>query len=78
MRPEDLLEILRRGGREPTFLLGTIPAGYVSGRPTVQFDGENAASTRTYPCLSSYAPAAGDRVLVAVVGHGAVVLGKVV
>jgi hypothetical protein len=58
------------------FRLGTIPGTYVSGRPTVIFDGEGAASSRVYPYLSSYAPAAGDRVLVAMVGHGGVVLGK--
>ncbi|HHY95074.1 MAG TPA: hypothetical protein GX513_08710 [Firmicutes bacterium] len=77
MRPEDFLEIVKRSGGQPVFRLGTIPAGYVSGRPRVQFDGESAPSARTWPYLASYTPAAGDRVLVAVVGNGGVVLGKI-
>lgn len=60
------------------FRLGTIPGSYVSGRPTIVFDGEGAAGTRAYPYLSGYAPAPGDRVLVAMVGGGGVILGKVV
>lgn len=78
MRPDEFLELVRPENRQVVFRLGTIPAGYAGGRPQVQFDGESAASSRTYTYLASYTPAAGDRVLVAIVGHGAVVLGKVV
>ncbi|MEW6047863.1 MAG: hypothetical protein AB1609_15525 [Bacillota bacterium] len=78
MRPEDFLDIMRRSTGPPVFRLGTIPAGYTSGRPQVQFDGEGSPSTRTWPYLASYAPAAGDRVLVAMLGNGGVVLGKIV
>lgn len=78
MRPEDFLDIVRRGGGQPVFRLGTIPDNYSGGRPQVQFDGESAPSTRSWPYLASYAPAAGDRVLVAMVGSGGVVLGKIV
>lgn len=77
MRPEEFLEILRPGASPPVFKLGAIPAAYGAGRPTVTFDGESTTGTRTYPYLSSYAPAANDRVLLAVVGSGYVVLGKV-
>jgi hypothetical protein len=56
----------------------TIPAGYTSGRPTVQFDGEDSPTIKAYPYLSSYTPTANDRVLVAIVGHGGVILGKIV
>lgn len=78
MRPEDFLNII--GGREKqaAFRLGTIPADYTSGRPKVQFDGETMASTRTYPYLAGYTPTASDRVLVAMVGNGGVVLNKVI
>jgi hypothetical protein len=78
VRVEDFLEIVRRSANQPIFRLGTIPAGYSGGRPQVQFDGENAPSARTWPYLASYTPAAGDRVLVAMVGSSGVVLGKVV
>lgn len=67
-----------RGNKKPAFRLGVIPSDYVSGRPQVIFDGETDPSVRTYPYLDSYTPAADDRVLVAMVGHGGVVLGKVV
>lgn len=78
MQPEKFLEIIRgQPDKQTAFKLGTIPAGYTSGRPTIQFDGESSASTRTYPYLSSYTPTASDRVLVAMVGHSGVVLGKV-
>ena len=77
MTPEQFLELMQRGS-PPVFLIGTIPDTYAAGRPTIQFDGETAASTRTYPYLDSYAPTAEDRVLVAIVNNGAVVLGKIV
>lgn len=74
----DLLNLLT-GAPETrvNFRLGTIPNTYTAGRPTVIFDGEGAASTRTYPYLSSYVPAIGDRVLVATVGRSGVILGKI-
>ncbi|MDP4158135.1 MAG: hypothetical protein Q8911_00015 [Bacillota bacterium] len=79
MRAEELLEIIKdQGSNSPVFLLGMIPSGYTTGRPTVKFDGESTASTRTYPYLSSYSPASNDRVLLAVVGHGAVIIGKII
>lgn len=59
------------------FRLGTIPAGYISGKPTVQFDGENTVSTKKYSYLSSYTPAANDKVLLARVGNGWVIIGKI-
>lgn len=76
--PVDFLNLIRQSPGVPTFRLATIPSTYVSGRPTLTFDGEGAATTRTYPHLAAYTPAANDRVLVAMVGHSGVVLGKVV
>jgi hypothetical protein len=79
MSPEDFIKVLTdQGGEEQAFRLGTIPSDYVSGRPRVTFDGESAASSRMYPYMSQYVPMAEDRVLVALVGHGAVILGKIV
>ena len=42
----------------------TIDSGYISGRPTLIFDGESTATIKQYPYLSSYTPTAGDRVMV--------------
>jgi hypothetical protein len=77
MTPEQFLKSLPSNQSGVAFLIGTIPASYSSGRPKIMFDGEAAASIRTYPYLSSYTPTAADRVLVAVVGHSGVVLGKI-
>lgn len=44
----------------------------------IKFDGENTASTRVYKRLSSYNPAATDRVAVLVIAGIYLVLGKVV
>lgn len=35
---------------------------------TIKFDGETATGGKAYPCLSSYSPKAGDRVVVLPVG----------
>jgi len=77
--PEDFLGVIdSRNPDNPSFLLGTIDPTWVSGRPRIQFDGESAVSVRLYPYLSSYTPVASARVLLAVVGHGAVILGKII
>jgi hypothetical protein len=72
-------EIKKESAKGPTsyLRLGTIPADYVSGRPRIIFDGEDAATSRTYPYLPSYVPRAGDRVVLAKVGHSWVILGRV-
>ncbi len=78
MKVEAFLNAIQQSsGASPSFCLATIAAGYVSGRPAVVFDGESIATTRLYPYLASYAPQAGDRVLIALVGHGGVILGRV-
>jgi hypothetical protein len=76
--PEQFLMITETKSQPPPYKLGTIPADYVSGKPTVQFDGESSPSIKTYPYLSSYTPSANDRVLVAMVGHGGVIIGKII
>lgn len=47
-----------------------------TGQATVKFDGEETASTKNYKCLSSYTPAANDRVLMAWFSGSGVILGK--
>ncbi|MBY6275404.1 MAG: hypothetical protein CWE10_04165 [Symbiobacterium thermophilum] len=61
----------------PAFRLGTIPDDYTGGRPRILFDGETAPTTRAYPMNADLTLAPGDRVLVAMVGHGGVVLCKI-
>jgi hypothetical protein len=79
LKPEEFLGIIQpKKNDKPAFRIGKIPATYTSGRPMVQFDGESTISTRIYPYLGSYTPAANDRVLIATVGHGWVILGKII
>lgn len=80
MTPENFMAILLSLAKQSgsPFKLGTIQGDYVSGRPKIVFDGETATSEKTYPYLGSYTPTAGDRVLVAMVGHSGVVIGKIV
>lgn len=79
MDADDLLNIFTPNKDSPSpFRMGSISSAYVSGRPKVKFDGESADSTRLYPYLGSYTPVANDRVLVAMVGHGGIVLGKII
>lgn len=79
MTPELFLSIVKDSGQQKLlFRMGSIPSNYVSGRPSIVFDGETTASIRTYPYLSSYTPAPDDRVLIAMVATGGVILGKIV
>ncbi len=79
MRPTKFLEIVKpkgKGGESPN-RMGTISAGYVSGRPTVQFDNEPAPSAKAYPYCSRYTPSAGDRVLLVPAGNSWVIVDKI-
>lgn len=75
-----VIELIRNiiaSERLETFALGTVPADYTTGLPTVKFDEETVASTKQRPHLSSYAPAANDRVMLAKVSNEWVIIGKV-
>jgi hypothetical protein len=77
---QDFLEAVR-GYVEtdaPANAIGTIDPAYTSGRPRVLFDGETVLGGKTYPYLASYTPVASHRVLLAPVGTGFVVLGRIV
>lgn len=54
--------------------LATVDPDYVSGRPSLIFDGETTATVKKYAHLESYAPAANDRVLLV----ENVIIGKIV
>lgn len=68
---------LNRLGTHTHTTFGTVDAAYTSGKPQVTIDGATGLSG-PLDRLASYTPVAGDRVVVAVVGGGPVVLGKVV
>lgn len=62
--------------QKTNFKLATIISVTENGA-TVQFDGEETASTKIYKCLSTYTPTANDRVLMAWFSGSGVILGKI-
>jgi hypothetical protein len=74
----EFLSITQPGGRGSLFRLGRIDPSYSAGRPGIVFDGETSASLKKYPFISSYAPAANDRVLLCRVSGSYVILGRVI
>lgn len=79
MSTDELARLLQGNAQiqPPAFRLGTIPAGYAGGRPSILFDGETSATARAYPMNADLTLSPGDRVLVAMVGRGGVVLCRV-
>ena len=51
-----------------------VDSSHVEGRPSLIFDGETVASVKKYPHLSSYIPAANDRVMLI----KGVIIGKII
>lgn len=72
----EFLNIIQPSAQKPSFAFGSIDSAYSSGNPAILFDGETVVSTKTYPFLSSYTPVASDRVVLARISGGYVVLGK--
>ena len=75
-----LLNAIKESGKpEPNTRQARIdPAWDGTLRPTVVFDGEEAASTKSYVYLSSYTPAPGDQIAMIKHGHSWVILGKII
>lgn len=79
MKPEEFVGLVQSLVSSPVaFRLATIDPAYSSGQPRLLFDGDAAPGARRWPRLSGYTPVAGDRVLIAMVSHGGVILGKIV
>ena len=76
----EFLDDIREAVTEPPAVnrIGTVDSGYSSGRPRVLFDGETTMGQKTYAYLASYTPVASHRVLLAPVGTGFVVVGRIV
>lgn len=82
MRADEFLNIVSRGSSSDGIRIryGRIDPNYTSGKPQVIFDsdinpdGPSTPSTKTYPYLESYTPAANDRVMII----DKVIIGKIV
>lgn len=69
----------RRSAIASGLMIATVDPNYTagSGRPKLKFDGASSIGSTLYPYLSSYTPAASDRVIVAVFSHSMCILGKI-
>jgi hypothetical protein len=75
LKPEDFLEIMDEDRPQPVSVrFGSVDSAYTIGRPKIKFDGMDSPGTKLYPYLSSYTPAANDRVMII----QGVVIGKII
>lgn len=69
---------LRKDREIPLIRQARIDPAYVSGHPKVIFPGEDVPGGKTYPYLGNYTPAAGDHVLMVLVGKTYIIVGKII
>lgn len=72
-----IVNYVRNQGLDNWVKQGWIDSGYTSGKPKVRFVGEDEIGEKTYPYLSSYVPAASDRVLMVRLGKTFIIVGKI-
>lgn len=60
----EFIAMMKRLQNQKTIKFATVDPEYTSGRPRVIFDGESTPTTKAYVYLSSYSPAANDRVAI--------------
>jgi len=74
---EEFVQELNSEEKQNNFKLATVVELFENGTAKIQFDGEDVPSEKQYAYLSSYAPEAGDRILLIALGGTYVILGKV-
>ena len=60
---KDFVGMFKKPEKEKLVRFATIDSAYTSGRPSVVFDGEDTATLKKYPYISTYTPIADDRVM---------------
>lgn len=73
---KEFLEQISTAASE-SFKLGIVSSLFPDGKGKIKFDGEDTASEKKYPALSTYIPVVNDRVLLAMVSGTYVILGKI-
>jgi hypothetical protein len=71
---DEFVQIFGNEEQEKPIRLAKVDPNYVSGRPSLIFDGEKVVTIKKYPYLSSYTPGANDRVMLL----RGVIVGKIV
>lgn len=73
-----LEQIAAEHGKDPELLKLATVTELVNGRAKIKFYGDEAASEKLYPYISSYTAAAGDIVLLIKQASTFVILGKII
>lgn len=73
INPNEFVEMFGNKKQEKLIRFAKVDPNYISGRPSLIFDGETVVTIKKYPYLSSYLPQPNDRVQVI----GGVVQGKI-
>ena len=60
---KDMIKLFKNPEQQKLVRFATIDSAYTSGRPSLIFDGEDTATLKKYPYISTYTPTAGDRVM---------------
>ena len=62
LKSEQFITIFRNEKSENIIRFAMVDPNYISGRPSLIFDGESIPTVKKYPYLGSYTPKANDRV----------------
>lgn len=74
----DLIIGMTQDKNKNPFVIATVSSSHSSGRPRLKFAGASSDSNVTYPYLSSYTPAANDRVFCVQIQSTILIIGKIV
>ncbi|WPF64885.1 hypothetical protein YTCETSXE_CDS0089 [Staphylococcus phage MVC_VPHSA2] len=81
MNSDELVNIITniaQNNNKSPFVIATVSSSHSSGRPRLKFAGASSDSDITYPYLSSYTPAANDKVFCVQTQGTLLILGKIV
>ena len=63
LKSEKFITIFGNKKSENSIRFAKVDPNYISGRPSLIFDGESIPTVKEYPYLGSYTPKANDRVM---------------
>lgn len=74
IKVDEFVRMFSNEQKEKIVKFGKVDPNYISGRPSLIFDGETLPTIKKYPYLSSYTPSVNDRVMIV----KGVIVGKIV
>jgi hypothetical protein len=73
----EFIQTMNSDKQNPVFKLAIVTSLFTDNSAKLKFDGETEPSEKKYPYLSTYSPAANDRVLLVSLAGTYVILGKI-